>query len=335
MSENENEVLSEEEVDALMDGVASGEVSGESTVPDGEVIPYDLTDQDRIVRGQLPVLEKIHANFIRLFEEGLEQMLQRPVEVSEDGLQTVRTSDYIHSLSLPVSLNYIEMPQLHGEALVALDPAMVFTLVDIYFGGSGKHINPVVGRDFTPTESRIIQVVLNQLLQDLAAAWEPVMPVTPRFARTESDPEYSALAGSRDMLVIAGFRMDLEDGCGEFHVALPVTMIEPVRDLLDGGLRKSKSGSQETWLVDLQRNLQDAKVELRGVIARTRTTLRDVLDMNPGDVIPVSSPQDVILQVGNEPVFAGQFGVNREHNAVKIIGEMDAAGKTRIKEQQE
>lgn len=335
MSESENEVLSEEEVDALMDGVASGEVGGEVAVPEGEVIPYDLTDQDRIVRGQLPVLEKIHANFVRLFEEGLEHMLQRPVEVSEDGLQTVRTSDYIHSLSLPVSLNFIELPQLNGEALVAIDPAMVFTIVDIYFGGSGCHTNPVVGRDFTPTESRVIQLVLNQLLQDLAAAWEPVMPVTPNFSKSESDPEYSVLAGSRDMLVIAGFRMDLEESGGEFHIALPVSLIEPVRDLLDGGLRKRKTGNQEDWLHDLQRNLQDAKVELRGVIARTRTTLRDVLDMNPGDVIPVSNPQEVTLQVDSEPVFAGQFGVNRERNAVRITGEMDPAGKTRIKEQQE
>ncbi len=335
MSESENEVLSEEEVDALMDGVASGEVGGEATVPEGEVIPYDLADQDRIVRGQLPVLEKIHAGFVRQFEEGLEQMLQRPVEVSEDGLQTVRTSDYIHSLSLPVSLNFIELPQLNGEALIAIDPAMVFTIVDIYFGGAGKHTNPVVGRDFTPTESRVIQLVLNQLLQDLAEAWEPVMPVTPKFTKSESDPEYSVLAGSRDMLVIAGFRMDLEESGGEFHIALPVSVIEPVRDLLDGGLRKSKSGNQEDWLQDLQRNLQDAKVDLCGVIARTRTTLRDVLDMNPGDVIPVSNPQEVTLQVGNEPVFTGQFGVNRERNAVKITGEMDPAGKTRIREQQE
>ena len=125
---SENEILSEEEVDALMDGVAAGEVAGAPPVPRGEVLPYDLTDQDHIVRGQLPVLEKINARFVRQLEDGFEQMLQRSVEISEEGLQTVRTTDYIHSLGLPVSLNFINLNPLAGEALVVLDPALVTTL---------------------------------------------------------------------------------------------------------------------------------------------------------------------------------------------------------------
>ena len=332
---SENEVLSEEEVDALMDGVASGEVGGESPPPAGEVIPYDLTDQDRIVRGQLPVLEKINANFIRLLEEGLTQMLQREVEIEEEGLQTVRTCDYIHSLGLPVSLNFVELPPLQGEALVVLDPAMVFTIVDIYFGGSGKYRNQMIGRDFTPTENRIIQLVLNQLLQDLGGAWEQVMQIAPRYTKSESDPQYSVLAGSREMLVISGFRMNVDESGGEFHIVLPASMIEPVRDLLDGGQRKSRAMGQGDWLQALQLNLQEAEVDLRGLIARTRLTLRDVVGMQSGDVIPVTMPEQVVLQVGDVPVFTGQFGVYREHNAIQVTGEIDPSDKARYKQQQE
>lgn len=332
---SENEVLSEEEVDALMDGVASGEVGGESPPPAGEVIPYDLTDQDHIVRGQLPVLEKINANFIRLLEEGFEQMLQRTVEIQEEGLQTVRTNDYIHSLGLPVSLNFIEVPPLQGEALVAFDPAMVFAVVDIYFGGTGKYRNQMIGRDFTPTESRIIQLVLNQLQQDLAGAWEPVMQLTPRYIKSESDPQYSVLAGSREMLVISSFRIEVDGSGGEFHIALPGSMIEPVRDLLDGGQRKNRSMDQGDWLQALQLNIQDADVDLRATIARTRLTLRDVVGLQSGDVIPVCQPEQAMLQVGDVPVFAGQFGVYREQNAVKVTGAIDDAEKARLKQQQE
>ncbi|MGB5261465.1 MAG: flagellar motor switch protein FliM [Gammaproteobacteria bacterium] len=332
---NENEVLSEEEVDALMDGVASGEVGGESPLPAGEVIPYDLTDQDHIVRGQLPVLEKINANFIRLLEEGFEQMLQRPVEIQEEGLQTVRTSDYIHSLGLPVSLNFVELPPMQGEALVALDPAMVFAIVDIYFGGTGKYRNQMIGRDFTPTENRIIQLVLNQLLQDLGAAWEPVMQISPRYIKSESDPQYSVLAGSREMLVISSFRIELDDCGGEFHIALPGSMIEPVRDVLDGGLRKNRSSDQSGWLQVLQQNIQEAEVELRATIARTRLTLRDVVGLQSGDVIPVNQPEQATLQVSDVPVYAGRFGVYRQNNAVRVTGVVDDAEKARLKQQQE
>jgi flagellar motor switch protein FliM len=332
---SENEILSEEEVDALMDGVTSGEVGGDSPPPAGEVIPYDLTDQDHIVRGQLPVLEKINANFMRLLEEGFEQMLQRTVEIEEEGLQTVRTGDYIHSLGLPVSLNFIEMAPLQGEALVVLDPAMVFAIVDIYFGGTGKYRNQMIGRDFTPTENRIIQLVLNQLLQDLGGAWESVMQITPRFIKSESDPQYSVLAGSREMLVISSFRISLEEVDGEFHIALPATMVEPVRDLLDGGQRKNKSMDQGDWLQALQMNIQEANVDLSATIARTRLTLRDVVGLQRGDVIPVNMPEQATLQVGDVPVFTGQFGVYREHNAVMVTGEIEPSEKVRLKQDQE
>lgn len=326
---SENEILSEEEVDALMDGVAAGEVGGAAPAPAGEVLPYDLTDQDHIVRGQLPVLEKINARFIKALEDGFEQMLQREVTIAEDGLQTVRTTDYIHSLGLPVSLNYISIGPLAGEALVVLDPALVFSVVDIYFGGSGRYRNQKIGREFTPTENRVIQLILNQTLQDLAAAWEKVLVVEPRFVRAEADPQYSSLAGSRELLIISSFRLEFEDSGGEFHVALPVSMIEPIRDLLDGGLRKSMSTNHEQWLPALQRNLQDAEVEIYGRTAETALTLRDVVGMRPGDVIPVGTPGQVTLYVGEVPLFRGQFGVFSEHNAVKVEGEIELNDRTR------
>ncbi|MGB5540162.1 MAG: flagellar motor switch protein FliM [Gammaproteobacteria bacterium] len=326
---SENEILSEEEVDALMDGVAAGEVAGAPPVPRGEVVPYDLTDQDHIVRGQLPVLEKINARFVRQLEDGFEQMLQRSVEISEEGLQTVRTTDYIHSLGLPVSLNFINLNPLAGEALVVLDPALVFSVVDIYFGGSGKYRNQMIGREFTPTENRVIQLVLNQTLRDLAGAWEKVLVVDPRFIRAEADPQYSSLAGSREMLIISSFRMEFEDSGGEFHIGLPVSMIEPVRDLLDGGQRKSMSANYEQWLHALQQNLQDAEVEIYGRMAETALTLRDVIGMRPGDIIPVSMPGQVTLHVGDVPLFRGQFGVFREHNAVKVETDVECNDKSR------
>jgi len=326
---SENEILSEEEVDALLDGVAAGEVGGRSPAPAGEVLPYDLTDQDHIVRGQLPVLEKINARFVRQLEDGFGQMLQRNVEIAEEGLQTVRTSDYILSLGLPVSLNFFSISPLAGEALVVLDPALVFSVVDIYFGGSGRYRDRRIGREFTPTESRIIQLFLNQTLRDLAGAWEKVLAIEPRFVRGETDPQYSSLAGSRELLIISSFRMEFEESGGEFHIGLPVSMIEPIRDLLDGGQRKSISANYDSWLIALKQNLQDAEVEIYGRMAETALTLRDVVGMRSGDVIPVSMPGQVTLHVGDVPLFRGQFGIYREHNAIKVESEVERNDKRR------
>jgi flagellar motor switch protein FliM len=326
---SDREVLSEEEVDALLDGVESGEVSGKPPRPAGEVVPYDLTDQDHIVRGQFPVLEKINAGFMRLLEEGLGQMLQREVEVTDEGLQTVRTSDYIHSLGLPVSVNFIRLTPLAGDALVVFDPGFVFTVVDIYFGGSGRYRNQMIGREFTPTEQRITQLVLNQVLQNIQAAWEPVLQVSTQYLHTEIDPEFSSIAGNREMLMISGFRMETDGNGGEFHVALPVSAIEPVRDLLDGGQRKNKSANQAGWLKALQQNLQEAEVEVCGRIAETQLTLRDVVGLKPGDVIPVNLPDSVTLQVSGVPLFSGQFGVHGESNAVRIKSRIDRKDKSR------
>jgi flagellar motor switch protein FliM len=326
---SENELLSEEEVDALMDGVESGVVAGATPAPAGEVVAYDLTDQDHIVRGQFPVLEKIHAAFMRLLEEGLGQMLQREVEITDEGLQTVRTSDYIHSLGLPVSVNFVTLEPLAGEALVVFDPGFVFTVVDIYFGGSGNYRNQMIGREFTPSEQRIAQLLLNQVLRDIQSAWEPVLQVATRYARTECDPEYSTLAGNRAMLVIAGFRMETGGNGGEFHIALPAAMIEPVRDLLDGGQRKSKSANQAGWLQALQQNLQEAEVEVVGRIGDTQLTLRDVVGLKPGDILPVNMPGSVTLQVCGVPLFNAKFGVRGENNAVRIHTRIDRKDRIR------
>jgi flagellar motor switch protein FliM len=156
-----------------------------------------------------------------------------------------------------------------------------------------------------------------------------VLPLSTQYLHTECDPEFSSIAGNREMLMISGFRMETEGNGGEFHIALPVAAIEPVRDLLDGGQRKNKSANQAGWLKALQQNLQEAEVEICGRIGETQLTLRDVVGLKPGDVIPVNMPDAVILQVSGVPLFHGRFGVFRESNAVRVDSGIDRNDKTR------
>jgi flagellar motor switch protein FliM len=323
-----DEILSEEEVDALMDGVASGEVDTGTGAPPGVAVPYDLTNQDRIVRGRLPVLEKINERFGGYLQNGLEQMLQRPVEVSVEGLQTVRIADYIHSLGVPVSLNLVAVDSLPGEALVVFDPALVSMVVDIYFGGSGQPHGLVVGREFTPTEIRVSQLVLNQVFHDLKDAWEPVLTASFRHLRSEVNPQYSSLASSREMLVISSFRLEAGETGGEFHVGFPFPMLEPVRGLLDGGQQKGRQDNEERWLQAMKQKLQEANVQIFGRVAETELALRDVFNLKAGDVITVTAPEEVTLLVGDRPVLQGRFGLHKGRNAVRVTGRFDDPEKS-------
>ncbi|MGB5180256.1 MAG: flagellar motor switch protein FliM [Gammaproteobacteria bacterium] len=317
------EVLSEEEKDALMAGVSSGEVDGQPAAPSGEVVPYDLTSQDRIVRGRLPVLEKINERFIRYLQGGFEKMLKRPVDVSGGELQTVRISDYIHGLDIPASLNFVHVEPLPGEALFVFNPHLVYSVVDIYFGGNCQQQGRVEGRDFTPTETRVTRLVLDGIFQALKDAWEQVLAVEFNYVKSESNPQFSCMATSREMMVVSGFHVKFGEVGGEFHVCFPYSMIDPVRGLLDGGRQKSRLDIEKMWLTGLKRKVQEATVEMHGTIADTEVSLRDIFNLKAGDVIPVTMPEQVTLTVDDVHMFHGHFGVHNGHNAVKIISRLN------------
>jgi flagellar motor switch protein FliM len=317
------EVLSEEEKDALMAGVNSGEVDNNATFQSGEAVPYDLTSQDRIVRGRLPVLEKINERFIRQMQGSFEKMLKRPVDVSVDKLKTVRVSDYIHELDVPASLNFVHIDPLPGEALFVFNPYLVYSIVDIYFGGNSQQQGRVEGRDFTPTETRVTQLVLDRIFQGLKDAWEQVLVIDCNYIKSESNPQFSCMATSREMMVVSSFHVGIGEIGGEFHVCFPFSMVDPIRGLLDGGRQKSKLDTEKIWLNNLQRKIQEATVEIHGTIADTEVSLRDVFSLKAGDVIPVMMPEQVTLMVDDVPMFCGRFGVHKGHNAVKIINKLN------------
>ena len=322
------EVLSEEEKDALMAGVKSGEVGGDAELSNGEAVPYDLTSQDRIVRGRLPVLEKINERLTRQMQGGFEKMLNRPVDVSVGELKTVRISDYIHALDVPASLNFVTVGPLPGEALFVFNPYLVYSIVEIYFGGNCQQQGRVEGRDFTPTETRVTQLVLDRIFQGLKDAWEQVLVIDCKYIKSESNPQFSCMATSREMMVVSSFHVSWGEVGGEFHICFPFSMVDPIRALLDGGRQKSKLDIEKIWLSNLQRKIQEATVEIHGTIADTEVSLRDVFNLKPGDVIPVLMPEQVTLMVDDVPVFYGRFGVHKGHNAVKVINRLNAREKS-------
>ncbi len=315
-----NDLLSQDEIDALLHGVGSGDVETDAgTGPaDGQTSLYDFASQDRIVRGRLPTLEMINERFARHFRISLFNMLRRSAEISVGGVQMLKFAEYVHSLFVPTSLNLVRVKPLRGTALFVIDPKLVFTVVDNFFGGDGRYHTKIEGREFTPTETRVIQMMLQQAFSDLHEAWAPVMPVTFEYLNSEVNPQFANIVSPTEVIVVSTFHIELEGGGGDLHVTMPYSMVEPIREHLDTGLQSDRSDQDDRWTVCLREEMKSADVELSSTLLETSLSLRQILDLQPGDVIAVDVPDKVTVRIEDIPVFRGSVGVSRGLSAIKI-----------------
>lgn len=312
------DLLSQDEIDALLHGVDTGAVEMQPPPAPGEVRNYDFASQDRIVRGRLPTLEMINERFARTWRIGLFNLLRRSADLSVRGIDLVRFGEYMHSLQVPTNINLVKMKPLRGTAIVMFEPRLVFTVVDNFFGGAGKYPAKIEGREFTPTEMRVIQLLLKQTFADMVEAWAPVMPVEFEYLNSEVNPHFANIISPRDYIVVSRFNVELEGGGGELHIALPYSMLEPIREQLDAGVQSDRIEKDESWTRAMRIQLQDAEVELSSAIARRQITLRELCGLRVGDVIPIDLPATVELQVEQMPLFSGEFGIHNGHNAIKV-----------------
>ena len=313
------DLLSQDEIDALLHGVDSGAVATEDVpVAPGEARNYDFASQDRIVRGRLPTLEMINERFARTWRIGLFNLLRRSADLSVRGVDLMRFGEYMHSLQVPTNLNLVRMKPLRGTALVVYEPRLVFTVVDNFFGGNGKYHTRIEGREFTPTEMRVIQLLLKQTFADLVEAWAPVMPVEFEYMNSEVNPHFANIISPREYIVVSRFHVELEGGGGEFHVSFPYSMLEPIREQLDAGVQSDRIEKDEGWTNAMRRQLQDAQVELSSAIAQRTISLRELSRLKVGDVIPIELPDTVVLNVEQVPLFSGEFGTHNGKNAIKV-----------------
>jgi flagellar motor switch protein FliM len=314
-----NDLLSQEEIDALLHGVDSGDVDTASDEGGGEgAQSYDFASQDRIVRGRLPTLEMINERFARHFRTSLFNMLRRSADISVAGVQMLKFSEFVHSLFVPTSLNMVKVNPLRGKALCVLDPKLVFSIVDTFFGGSGRFHTKIEGREFTPTEVRVIRMLLDLAFKDLHEAWKPVLPVHFEYISSEVNPQFANIVSPSEVVVATSFHVDLENGGGDMYITLPYSMLEPIRELLDAGVQSDRGERDERWEESLRDEIKGAEVELTGILARTKLTLREVAALEVGDVIPLEEPETVDVLAEEMPVFRGTIGTSDGNYAVKV-----------------
>lgn len=317
------DLLSQDEIDALLHG-ADEKPEEEVRDPSG-VSSYDITSQERIVRGRMPTLEMINERFARYTRISLFNMLRRTADVSSGGLQVMKFGEYVHTLYVPTSLNLVKFRPLRSTALFILDAKLVFKLVDNFFGGDGRHAK-IEGREFTPTEIRIVQLMLEQVFVDLTEAWSPVLKLELEYISSEVNPAMANIVSPSEVVVVSTFHIELDGGGGELHITLPYSMIEPVRELLDAGVQSDVDDQDDRWGKSLEQDVQDIDVKLSVNVANRKIPLREVLKFKAGDIIPIEMPEFVTVRANGVPTFKGKLGVSNDRYSVQ----MEESFKTKV-----
>jgi len=314
------DVLSQDEIDTLLNGVEGGDIETEGDQHvDGEAVSYELGSQDRIIRGRMPTLDMINERFVRYLRISMFNMLRRSVEVNVIGVKIIKFSEYVRGLFMPTSLNLVGIEPLRGTGLFVIDPNLVFATVDNFFGGDGRYHTRIEGREFTPTENRVVQILLDILFNDLEKSWKPVLELHFNYLNSEINPQFANIVSPTEVVVVTKFKLELEGGGGEFHVVMPYSMLEPIRELLDTGMQTDQVGVDHRWSNSLRDELKLAPVEIDCTMCEVKLSVAEVLDLNEGDVIPIDMPDVVTVRAAKTPVFRGILGNSNGKNSVQFV----------------
>jgi flagellar motor switch protein FliM len=326
-----SEVLSQGEVDALLRGVGDGEVDTETDeAPEDEsgVVPYDLTSQEKIIRGRLPTLDIINQMFSRLFRNTFSTMMRKSVDVSTVSTDTIKFGDFLRSLPVPSSLHIFRMEPLRGHGLMVVESKLVFAVVDTFFGGDGTKESKITGRDFSSIEIRMTKSVVMSALEDLEKAWRPVHSVTTNFVRSEVNPQFAAIVPPSDIVLVILFEIEMETISGTLTICLPYAAIEPIIPKLKAQFQSEEMEVDQVWVRRLRTELLTTEIELVTELGTSTITPQELIKFKVGDMLMLGNDvtDPLTLKVEQIPKFKGFPGVSRGNKAVQLTETIEREG---------
>jgi len=318
-------VLSQAEVDALLKGVSEGSVDTRQTEGSlSGIRPYDLTSQERIIRGRMPNLEIINERFARFFQASVSSLLRKEVEFTPGSVEVTKFGEFMKKIPLPSSINLLKMDALRGVGVLVLDAALVYQILDLLFGGKGQTHVKVEGREFTPIEQKIIRKFVGLMVEDLQKAWTPVHPVRISCLRSEINPQFAMVVAPAEVAVTMSFKFDVGGAAKEVYLCLPYPTIEPIREKLYGGFQSDQLEVDREWAQRFRDRLLECSVRLMVELGTASLTVEEVIGLREGDVIVLEkgSGDELMLCVEGRPKFLGRPGSFRGKPALQISGQI-------------
>jgi flagellar motor switch protein FliM len=315
-------VLSQDEVDSLLDGISEGKVKTEADVPERDkgLKIFDFARQAGPIHQRLPTLGIINERFIGFLKASLSAATRSVIDVNISDVESIKFAEFTRSIPLPTSLNIFKMEPLRGFALLVLEGSLVFAFVDTFFGGKSVSHVRLEGKSFTTIETKIVNKLVKIILGDLQHAWSDIHKVEMVFARTEIDPQFAGIATPNDMVVVVRLSIDLENASGEMTVCIPYSTIEPIRDKLRHRFHGEKLEVDQRWRTHIEKKIMGMTVDLGCTLGMANITARELMEMKVDDVIQldqrVSDP--VIICVEGIPKFKGYPGTSNKKKAIRI-----------------
>lgn len=313
------QILSQEEVDALLEGI-----TGESQKPDAPEAPgegprlYDIASQERIVRGRMPTMEIVNERFARNARVALYNLMRKSPEVSVGGTKTHKYSAFLREIVVPTNFNVVAVRPLRGSGLVVLEPNLVFAAIDAMFGGIGKFHTRIEGREFSPTEHRVIQRLLECLCTEYQKAWSGIYPLELEYQRSEMQPQFANIATPSEVVVSSSFTFEFGDAGGSMHLCIPYATLEPIRDVLYSTTQGDGGETDRRWVKVLKQEIQAAEVSMVAELAHAQATIEQLLALKAGDFVELDLEPLIQAKVDGVPVFDCHYGTSGGKYAVRI-----------------
>ncbi len=313
--------LSQEEVDALLAGVngedpadGAGEGAGDGT----GVRTYDLSSQERIVRGRMPTLEIVNERFARNFRVGVFNFMRRNPDIAVGAVKVQKFSAFLRNVAVPANINVMHVRPLRGSGLLICDPVLVYTVIDTLFGGSGANPARIEGREFSATEQRIILRLVEVIAAEYAKSWAAIYPIELEYARSEMNTQFANIATPSEIVVTTTFRVEFGDNGGDLHICIPYSTFEPIREILYSPLQGDQGGPDRRWVSLLTQQIKAATVELAAELAHSQATVGELMGLKVGDFIELDRMPTLMAKVDGVPVFECDYGTLGARYGVRI-----------------
>jgi flagellar motor switch protein FliM len=311
--------LSQEEVDALLEGVTGeSQKSVEEDAEHGEVRTYNISSQERIVRGRMPTMEIVNERFVRNLRQGLFNFIRRSPEISVGPVSVQRYSAFLRELAVPTNFNIVAIRPLRGSGMIVCEPSLVFGVIDTLFGGIGKFQTRIEGRDFSATEQRVINRLVEVIAEEYKKAWKGIYPLELEYQRSEMQPQFVTIATPSEIVISTSFQLEIGDIAGSIHFCFPYSTLEPIRVMLYSSTQGDSVEVDKRWVTVLTREIQAAEVTLVAHLATAEATVERLLSLKRGDFVELERVSRIQATVDGVPIFECNYGTHNAKYAIRI-----------------